>query len=158
QHIGAYTVDVNGREITFLDTPGHAAFSAMRARGADLTDIVVIVISAEEGLKPQTLEAIKHAQDAEVTLMIAINKIDLPKANVERVKQELQRINLASEDWGGSTVTVPVSAHTGEGIDDLLEMINLQAEVLELKAVPTGTASGYVIEAQVEKGQGPTAS
>ncbi len=158
QHIGAYTVSVGGREITFLDTPGHAAFSAMRARGANLTDIVVIVISAEEGPKPQTLEAIEHAKAAGVTLMVALNKIDLPKANVDRVKQELQRIGLASPDWGGDTEMVPVSAHTGAGIDDLLEMISLQAEVLELQARPKGPAIGYVIEAELEKGMGPTAS
>jgi translation initiation factor IF-2 len=158
QHIGAYTVSVDGREITFLDTPGHAAFSAMRARGATVTDIVVIIISAEESIKPQTLEAIKHAQDAGVTLMVAINKIDLPKANIDRVKQDMQRNQIPSEDWGGSTVTVPVSAVTGQGIDELLSMILLQAEVLDLKAIPTGSASGFVVEAELEKGMGPTAS
>jgi translation initiation factor IF-2 len=158
QHIGAYTVDVNGKEITFLDTPGHAAFTAMRARGADLTDIVVIVISAEEGFKPQTEEAIKHALDADVTLMVAVNKIDLPNANPDRVYTDMQKADLAPEAWGGEIVAVPVSAETGEGLDELLEMILLQAEILELEANPSEKASGYVIESELEKGMGPTAS
>lgn len=158
QHIGAYTVEVGGREITILDTPGHAAFTAMRARGANLTDIAIIVISAEEGMKPQTREAIEHARAAEVTLMVAANKIDLPNANVDRVKQELQQMDLTPEDWGGETIVVPVSAKSGEGIDELLEMVNLQAEVLELTARSTGPATGYVIEAELEPGMGVTAS
>ncbi len=158
QHIGAYTVETGGKEITFLDTPGHAAFTAMRKRGANLTDIVVIVISAEESLKPQTIEAIKHAQEADVELMVAINKVDLPNANPDRVKQELQQRDLTPEDWGGETICVNVSAKTGEGLDELLEMILLQAEVLELEAPPNLPAEGYVIESQMEKGMGPTAS
>ncbi|MCC5846048.1 MAG: translation initiation factor IF-2 [Verrucomicrobia bacterium] len=158
QHIGAYTIEINGKEITILDTPGHAAFSAMRARGADLTDIAIIVISADEGIKPQTREAIKHAQEAGVTLMVAANKIDLPNANVDRLKQELQKEGLAPEDWGGDTMVVPVSAMTGEGIDDLLEMVNLQAEILELTSTLGVPARGYVIEAELETGMGATAS
>ncbi|MDA3872922.1 MAG: translation initiation factor IF-2, partial [Kiritimatiellae bacterium] len=158
QHIGAYTVEVDGKEITFLDTPGHAAFSAMRSRGADLTDIVVIVISADESFKPQTVEAIKHARDADVTLMVAVNKIDLPNANVERVYQDMQKADLTPEEWGGEIVTVPVSAETGEGLDTLLEMILLQAEILELEADPSIPAVGYVIESEMEKGLGATAS
>lgn len=158
QHIGAYTIEIGGKEITILDTPGHAAFSAMRARGANLTDIAIIVISAEEGMKPQTREAIKHAQEAGVTLMVAANKIDLPNANVDRLKQELQKEGLAPEDWGGDTMVVPVSAMTGEGIEDLLEMVNLQAEVLELTSTLGVPARGYVIEAELETGMGATAS
>jgi len=158
QHIGAYTVDVQGKEITFLDTPGHAAFTSMRSRGADLTDIVVVVISAEDGFKPQTVEAIKHAQAAEVTLMVAVNKIDLPNANTDRVYTDMQKAELTPEEWGGEIVTVPVSAETGEGLDTLLEMILLQAEILELEAEPSVNAAGYVIESQLEKGMGATAS
>lgn len=158
QHIGAYTVEVNGQEITFLDTPGHAAFTGMRSRGADLTDIVVIVISADEGFKPQTEEAIKHALDADVTLMVAVNKIDLPNANPDRVYTDMQKADLAPEIWGGEIVAVPVSAETGEGIEELLEMILLQAEVLELEADPSAKAAGYVIESELEKGMGATAS
>ncbi len=158
QHIGAYTIEINGKEITILDTPGHAAFSAMRARGADLTDIAIIVISADEGIKPQTREAIKHAQEAGVTLMVAANKIDLPNANLDRLKQELQKEGLAPEDWGGETMVVPVSAMTGEGIEDLLEMVNLQAEILELSSTLGVPARGYVIEAELETGMGATAS
>jgi len=158
QHIGAYTVDINGNEITFLDTPGHAAFTSMRSRGADLTDIVVIVIAADDGFKPQTVEAIKHAQDAGVTLMVAINKIDLPNANVERVYTDMQKADLLPEEWGGEIVSVPVSAETGEGIDTLLEMILLQSEILELESDPSVPAAGYVIESQLEKGMGATAS
>jgi translation initiation factor IF-2 len=158
QHIGAYTVDINGSEITFLDTPGHAAFTAMRSRGADLTDIVVIVIAANESFKPQTVEAIKHAQAADVTLMVAVNKIDLPDANLDRVYTDMQKADLAPEEWGGEVVTVPVSAQTGEGIDTLLEMILLQAEVLELESDPSTPAVGYVIESELEKGMGATAS
>ena len=158
QHIGAYTVDVNGRRITFLDTPGHAAFTAMRARGANLTDIAVIVIAADDGIMPQTKEAIKHAQAAGVAMIVAINKTDLPAANVDRAKQQLQADGLTPEDWGGELICCEVSAQTGKGIDHLLEMILLQAELLELKANPSRRARGYVIEAQLEPGMGPTAN
>ena len=158
QHIGAYTVKKGAGYITFLDTPGHEAFTKMRARGANLTDIVVIVVDAVDGLMPQTREAIQHAKAAGVTIMVAINKIDLRAANPDRVKQQLQAENLAPEDWGGTTICCPVSALTGEGVDNLLDMINLQAEVLELKANPRRKAEGYVIEAQLETGMGPTAS
>jgi translation initiation factor IF-2 len=158
QHIGAYTVNKNGHRITFLDTPGHAAFTAMRARGANITDIAVIIIAADDGIMPQTKEAIAHAKAAGVELIVAINKIDLPNADVDRVKIQLQSADLLPEDWGGQTICVPVSAQTGEGIDTLLEMILLQAEVLELNANPQAKAEGYVIEAKLEQGIGPTAS
>jgi translation initiation factor IF-2 len=158
QHIGAYTKDVSGRSITFLDTPGHAAFTAMRARGANMTDIAVIIVAADDGIMPQTKEAIQHAKAAKVSIMVAINKIDLPAANPDRVKQQLQAEDLAPEDWGGSTIVCPVSAVTGEGIDHLLEMIALQAEVLELKASLKRRAKGFVIEARMEHGMGPTAN
>src|SRR5437868_2032124 len=159
QHIGAYTVDHDGTRLTFIDTPGHAAFTAMRARGANVTDIVVIVVAAEDGIMPQTLEAINHARAApHVKIMVAINKIDLPSANIDRVKKQLQEKDLAPEDWGGETIVCPVSATKGTGIDHLLEMITLQAEVMELKASPTATPRGTVIEAQVEAGRGPTAT
>ena len=158
QHIGAYTVDVNGRKITFLDTPGHAAFSAMRARGASLTDIAVIIIAADDGIMPQTKEAIRHAKQAGVQILIAINKCDLPQAKPERVKQQLQGEGLTPEDWGGDVVCCEVSAVTGKGVDHLLEMILLQADVLELTANASRRASGFVIEAQLEQGRGPTAS
>jgi translation initiation factor IF-2 len=159
QHIGAYTVDHKGTKITFLDTPGHAAFTAMRARGANVTDIVVLVVAADDGLMPQTIEAINHAKAAEhVKIMVAINKIDLPSANIDRVKQQLQDHGLVPEDWGGETITVPTSATKGTGIDDLLENMVVQAEVMELKASPTATPRGVVIEAQVEPGRGPTAT
>jgi translation initiation factor IF-2 len=158
QHIGAYTVELRGSRITFLDTPGHAAFTAMRARGAKLTDIVVIVIAAEDGIMPQTKEAISHAQAAEVAILAAINKIDLPGANVDKVKGQLQAMGLAPEDWGGSLICCPVSAQTGEGIDRLLEMILLQAEMMELKANPKRPATGFVVEARLEAGMGPTAT
>jgi len=158
QHIGAYTVNVGGGSITFLDTPGHAAFTAMRARGADLTDIAVIIIAADDGIMPQTREAIRHAQAAGVALMIAVNKTDLPAANADRVRQQLQAEGLTPEDWGGETICCNVSAQTGNGIDHLLEMILLQAEVLELTANPRRRAQGYVIEAQLEPGMGPTAN
>ncbi|HMP90038.1 MAG TPA: translation initiation factor IF-2 [Kiritimatiellia bacterium] len=158
QHIGAYTVKTAKSSITFLDTPGHEAFTKMRARGANLTDIAVIVIDAVDGLMPQTREAIQHAQAAKVCIMIAINKIDLRAANPDRVKQQLQSEGLTPDDWGGTTVCCPVSAQTGEGVDHLLEMIDLQAEMLELKADPKRKAKGYVIEAQLEAGMGPTAS
>jgi len=156
QHIGAYTVEVSGRRITFLDTPGHAAFTAMRARGANLTDIAVVVIAADDGIMPQTQEAIRHVQAADVPMMIAINKTDLPTANVGQVKQQLQAANLAPEEWGGSTICCEVSAETGAGLDHLLEMILLQADILELKANPEKRAKGYVIEARLEPGMGPT--
>jgi len=159
QHIGAYTVTVgNDRQITFLDTPGHAAFTQMRARGANLTDIAVIVVDAQDGIMPQTREAIQHARAAKVALMFAINKIDLRGANVDRVKTQLQKEGLAPEDWGGTTICCPVSAVTGAGIDHLLEMILLQADMLELKSNPTRRAQGFVIEARLEPGMGPTAN
>jgi translation initiation factor IF-2 len=159
QHIGAYTVDYKGTQITFLDTPGHAAFTAMRARGANITDIVVLVVAADDGLMPQTIEAINHAKAAaHVKIMVAINKVDLPSANMDRVKQQLQEHGLMPEDWGGETITVPTSATKGVGIDDLLENMVVQAEVMELKASPTATPRGVVIEAQVESGRGPTAT
>jgi len=158
QHIGAYSVERDGHPITFLDTPGHAAFTAMRARGATVTDIVVLVVAADDGLMPQTIEAINHAKAAKVTLMVAINKIDLPSANPDRVKTQLQEHGLTPEDWGGETIVCPVSATKGTGVDHLLEMINLQAEFLELKADPKAPARCSVIEAQVEQGRGPTAT
>ncbi len=158
QHIGAYTVELSGKKITFLDTPGHAAFTAMRARGANLTDIAVIIIAADDGIMPQTREAIKHVQAAGVAMMVAINKIDMVTADVQRVMQQLQGEGLTPEEWGGELICCPVSAETGEGIDHLLEMILLQADVLELKANPTRRAEGFVIEAQLEPGMGPTAN
>jgi translation initiation factor IF-2 len=158
QHIGAYTVDVSGRKITFLDTPGHAAFSAMRARGAMLTDIAVIIIAADDGIMPQTREAIKAAQQAGVQIMVAINKCDLPVAKPDRVRQMLQRDGLTPEEWGGDIICTEVSAMTGKGIDQLLEMILLQTDMLELTANPNRRADGYVIEAQLEQGLGPTAT
>ncbi|NQU40563.1 MAG: translation initiation factor IF-2 [Lentisphaerae bacterium] len=158
QHIGAYTVELSGKKIAFLDTPGHAAFTAMRARGANLTDVAVIIIAADDGIMPQTREAIKHVQAAGVSMMVAINKIDMPTADVQRVMQQLQTEGLAPEDWGGEVICCPVSAETGDGIDHLLEMILLQAEVLELKANPSRRAEGFVIEAQLEPGMGPTAT
>jgi translation initiation factor IF-2 len=159
QHIGAYTVKHKGNKITFIDTPGHAAFTAMRARGANVTDIVVLVVAADDGLMPQTIEAINHAKAApHVKIMVAINKIDLPGANIDRVKKQLQERELSPEDWGGETIVCEVSATRGTGIDHLLEMMALQAEVMELKASPTATPRGTVIEAQVESGRGPTAT
>ena len=158
QRIGAYSIDWKGQPITFIDTPGHAAFSAMRARGANVTDIVVLVVAADDGLMPQTLEALSHARAANVTIMVAINKCDLKTANPDRVKQQLQEKGLAPEDWGGETVVCEVSAATGKGIDNLLEMMALQAEVLELKANPDLPGRANVIEAQVEAGRGPTAT
>ncbi len=159
QHIGAYSVDHNGHKITFIDTPGHAAFTAMRARGANVTDIVVLVIAADDGIMPQTVEAINHAKAApHVKIMVAVNKMDLPGANLERVKKQLQDHGLTPEDWGGETIICPVSATKGTGIDQLLEMMTLQAEVMELKASPTARPRGTVIEAQVEAGRGPTAT
>jgi translation initiation factor IF-2 len=158
QHIGAYSVERGGQSITFLDTPGHAAFTAMRARGANVTDIVVLVVAADDGLMPQTLEAISHAKAAKVQILVAINKIDLASANPDRVKTQLQEKGLAPEDWGGETICVPVSATKGTGVDQLLEMISLQAEVLELKSDPKATPRCNVIEAQIEQGRGPTAT
>ena len=158
QHIGAYVVEYNGQKITFLDTPGHEAFTAMRMRGAQATDIAILVVAADDGVMPQTVEAINHAKAAGVEIIVAVNKIDKPSANVERVKQELSEYELIPEDWGGSTVFVPVSAHTKEGIPELLEMILLTAEVKELKANPNRRARGLVIEAQLDKGRGPVAT
>ena len=158
QHIGAYVVEANGEKITFLDTPGHEAFTAMRMRGANSTDIAILVVAADDGVMPQTVEAINHAKAAGVEIIVAINKIDKPGANVERVKQELTEYELIPEDWGGSTVFVPVSAHTKEGIPELLEMILLTAEVMELKANPNRAARGLVIEAQLDKGKGSVAT
>src|SRR6516225_2107696 len=158
QHIGAYSVNYNGQQITCLDTPGHEAFTAMRARGAKVTDVVVLVVAADDGIMPQTNEAINHAKAAKVPIIVAVNKIDLPSANVDRVKTQLQEKGLTPEDWGGETICIPVSATKGKGIDRLLEMILLQAEIMELKASPTVPPRATVIEAQVEPGRGPTAT
>ncbi|NCD04080.1 MAG: translation initiation factor IF-2, partial [Clostridia bacterium] len=158
QHIGAYVVDVKGQKVTFLDTPGHEAFTAMRLRGAQSTDIAILVVAADDGVMPQTIEAISHAKAAGIEVIVAINKIDKPSANIERVKQELTEYELVPEDWGGTTLLVPVSAHTGEGLDDLLDAIVLQAEICELKANPNRNARGLVIEAQLDKGRGPVAT
>ena len=158
QHIGAYVVDVKGQKITFLDTPGHEAFTAMRLRGAQSTDIAILVVAADDGVMPQTIEAINHAKAAGIEIIVAINKIDKPSANIDRVKQELTEYELIAEDWGGQTIMVPVSAHTKEGLDDLLDMILLVAEVKELKANPNRNARGIVIEAQLDKGRGPVAT
>ncbi len=155
QHIGAYTVSINDQRITFLDTPGHEAFTAMRMRGANSTDIAILVVAADDGVMPQTIEAINHAKAAGVEIIVAVNKIDKPSANIERVKQEMTEYGLIAEDWGGSTAFVPVSAKTREGIDDLLEMVLLTAEMAELKANPKRKARGLVIEAQLDKGKGP---
>ncbi|HIR44675.1 MAG TPA: translation initiation factor IF-2 [Candidatus Ventrisoma faecale] len=158
QHIGAYMVEINGQQITFLDTPGHEAFTAMRMRGAKSTDIAILVVAADDGVMPQTIEAINHAKAAGVEIIVAINKIDKPSANIDKVKQELIEYELVAEDWGGSTIFVPVSAHTKEGISELLEMILLTAEVKELKANPNRKARGLVIEAELDKGKGPVAT
>ena len=158
QHIGAYTVTLNGEKITFLDTPGHEAFTAMRARGAQVTDIVILVVAADDGIMPQTKEAISHCKAANVPMIVAINKIDRPGANVDRVKQELTEHGLVSEDWGGDTICVPVSAKTGENLDSLLEMILLTAEMQELTADPNRKSKGTVIEAKLDKGRGAVAS
>ena len=158
QHIGAYTVNLNGKKITFLDTPGHEAFTSMRLRGAQITDVAILVVAADDGVMPQTIEAISHARSAEVPIIVAINKIDKEAANVDRVKQELSEQGLMPEDWGGDTIMVPVSAHTKQGIDDLLEMILLVAEMRELKANPQRRAVGTVIEAKLDKGKGPMAT
>ncbi len=158
QHIGAYTVNLNGEKLTFLDTPGHEAFTAMRARGAQVTDVVILVVAADDGIMPQTKEAISHCKAAEVPMIVAINKIDRPGANIDRVKQELTEYGLVSEDWGGDTICVPVSAKTGENIEQLLEMVLLTAEMAELKADPKRKAKGTVIEAKLDKGRGPVAT
>ena len=158
QHIGAYMVEINGEKITFLDTPGHEAFTAMRMRGANSTDIAILVVAADDGVMPQTVEAINHAKAAGIEIIVAVNKIDKPNANIEKVKQELAEYELIPEDWGGSTIFVPVSAHTREGIDQLLEMILLTAEICELKANPKRQARGIVIEARLDKGRGAVAT
>ena len=158
QHIGAYRVQVDGREITFLDTPGHAAFTTMRARGAQVTDIAVLVVAADDGIMPQTVEAINHAKAAGVSIIVAINKMDKEGANPERVKEQLTEYELVPEEWGGDTPCIPVSAHTKQGIDDLLEMILLTADMMELKANPDRAAKGTVIEARLDKGMGPVAT
>ena len=158
QHIGAYVVDVNDQKITFLDTPGHEAFTAMRMRGAQSTDIAILVVAADDGVMPQTIEAINHAKAANIEIIVAVNKIDKPSANIDRVKQELTEYELVAEDWGGQTIVVPVSAHSKEGIDELLDMILLAAEIRELKANPNRNARGIVIEAELDKGRGPVAT
>ena len=158
QHIGAYVVETSNGKITFLDTPGHEAFTSMRMRGAQSTDIAILVVAADDGVMPQTIEAINHAKAAGIEIIVAINKIDKESANIERVKQELIEYELVPEDWGGSTIFCPVSAHTGEGIDELLDMVSLTAEVLELKANPNRKARGIVLEAQLDKGRGPVAT
>ena len=158
QHIGAYVVETDKGKITFLDTPGHAAFTAMRARGASVTDIVIVVVAADDGVMPQTEEAVQHAKAANVPIIVAVNKIDKAEADPERVKQDLSKLEVIPEDWGGDTQFVNVSAQTGEGINDLLENISLQAELLELKASEEGPATGTVIEARLDKGRGPVAT
>ena len=158
QHIGAYRVMVNGKPVTFLDTPGHEAFTSMRARGAMVTDIAILVVAAEDGIKPQTIESINHAKAAEIPIIVAINKMDKPDANPERIKQQLTEYGLVAEDWGGDTIVCPISAKTGMGIDNLLEMVALTAEVAELKANPNRAASGAVVEARLDKGRGPIAT
>src|SRR3712207_3933076 len=158
QHIGAYQVESGGKKITFIDTPGHEAFTEMRARGARVTDVVVLVVAADDGIMPQTVEAIKHARAAGVPLVVALNKIDVPNANQDRVFAELSERELVPEVYGGDTVTVPVSAKTGEGIDDLLENILVVAELEDLKANPKAPASGYVIEGERDPGRGPVAT
>ncbi len=158
QHIGAYQIENNGKKITFLDTPGHAAFTTMRARGAQVTDITILVVAADDGVMPQTIEAINHAKEADVPIIVAVNKIDKPTANPDRVMQELTEYNLIPEDWGGDTIFVPLSALSGEGIDDLLEMLILVSEVQELKANANKPAVGTVIEAELDKSRGPAAS
>ncbi|MDD3179298.1 MAG: translation initiation factor IF-2 [Opitutaceae bacterium] len=158
QHIGAYQIEHNGRKVTFLDTPGHAAFTKMRARGANVTDIAVLVVAADDGFMPQTEEALQHVQNAKVALIVAVNKMDVKGANLDRVKGQMQERGIASEDWGGDTICVPVSAVKGQGIADLLDMILLQSDVLELKANPKAAASGIVIESQIDVGRGPLAT
>ncbi|MGM9589833.1 MAG: translation initiation factor IF-2 [Faecousia sp.] len=158
QHIGAYTVDVNGQMITFLDTPGHAAFTSMRARGAKSTDIAILVVAADDGIMPQTVESINHAKAAEVPIIVAINKMDKPTANPDKIKEQLTKYDLVPEEWGGDTIIVPISAKTGMGLEDLLEMVLLTAEVQELKANPNRRAKGTVIEARLDKTRGPVAT
>ena len=158
QHIGAYTVDVNGNMVTFLDTPGHAAFTSMRARGANATDIAILVVAADDGIMPQTVESINHAKAANVPLIVAINKMDKPTANPDKIKEQLTKYDLIPEEWGGDTIIVPISAKTGMGLDELLEMVLLSAEVLELKANPNRRAKGVVIEARLDKNRGPVAT
>ena len=158
QHIGAYHVETENGMLTFLDTPGHAAFTAMRARGAKVTDIVVLVVAADDGVMPQTIEAIQHARAANVPLVVAINKVDKSEADLDRVKTELSKHEVIPEDWGGDTMFIPISAKTGQGIDTLLESILTQAEVLELKAPIDGIAHGFVLESRLDKGRGPVAS
>jgi translation initiation factor IF-2 len=158
QHIGAYTVSVKNRQITFLDTPGHEAFTTMRARGAQVTDIAILVVAADDGVMPQTVEAINHARAANTQIVVAINKIDLPGVNIDRVRQELATHDLIPEDWGGSTVMVPVSAKTGEGMDELLEMVLLTADLMDLRSNPEKQAKGTVIEAKLDKNRGPVAT
>ena len=158
QHIGAYQVQINGKPITFLDTPGHEAFTSMRARGAMVTDIAILVVAAEDGIMPQTVESINHAKAAEIPIIVAINKMDKPTANPDRIKQQLTEYELVPEEWGGETIICPISAKTGEGIDNLLEMVNLTAEMQELKANPNRSAHGAVIEARLDKGRGPVAT
>ena len=158
QHIGAYTVDVNGNMVTFLDTPGHAAFTSMRARGAKSTDIAILVVAADDGIMPQTIESINHAKAAEVPIIVAINKMDKPTANPDKIKEQLTKYDLIPEEWGGDTIIVPISAKTGQGLDDLLEMVILTAEVQELKANPNRRAKGTVIEARLDKNRGPIAT
>ena len=158
QHIGAYQVDVNGKPVTFLDTPGHEAFTAMRARGAMITDIAILVVAADDGIMPQTVESINHAKAAEIPVIVAINKMDKPEANPERIKQQLTEYELVPEEWGGETIICPISAKTGMGIDNLLEMVTLTAEVAELKANPNRAAQGTVVEARLDKGRGPVAT
>src|SRR5258707_287368 len=158
QHIGAYHVETPKGMLTFLDTPGHAAFTSMRARGAQVTDIVILVVGADDGVMPQTIEAIQHAQAAKVPIVVALNKMDKPEADAEKVKQELTKYGVIPEEWGGENIFVPVSAKTGQGVDQLLDSILLQAEVLELKAPTAGLAAGYVIESSLEKGRGAVAT
>ena len=158
QHIGAYQVEVNGKPITFLDTPGHEAFTAMRARGAMVTDVAILVVAADDGIMPQTVESINHAKAANIPIIVAINKMDKPEANPERIKEQLTKYELVPEEWGGETIICPISAKTGEGIDNLLEMVNLTAEMQELKANPNRSAHGAVIEARLDKGRGPVAT
>jgi translation initiation factor IF-2 len=158
QHIGAYKVKINDREITFLDTPGHEAFTSMRARGAQITDVAILVVAADDGVMPQTVEAINHAKAANIPIIVAVNKIDLPGANVDKVKQELMKYELVPEEWGGSTIYVPISAKKNINIDNLLEMVLLVSDMANLRANPNRQAKGVVIEARLDKAQGPIAS
>ncbi len=158
QHMGAYSVSLAKGKITFLDTPGHEAFTAMRARGAQVTDIVILVVAADDGIMPQTIEALDHAKDAKATIVVAINKVDKPQANIDRVKKQLSELGLTPEDWGGKTIMVGVSAKTGQGIDHLLDMLLLEAEMMELKADPGALARGVVLEARITEGRGTVAT